>query len=74
MTWDSVTNKTRWESVGEFILYATPEEKQKMADIFKMIKPYTLECQSSSLSYSKENMGYPKPGNGSHATGSGQTR
>jgi hypothetical protein len=45
MTWDSVTNKTRWESVGEFILYATPEEKQKMADIFKMIKPYTLECQ-----------------------------
>jgi hypothetical protein len=29
-----------WESVGEFILYATPEEKQRMADIFKMIKPY----------------------------------
>lgn len=30
-----------WESVGEFILYATPEEKQRMSNIFKRIKPYT---------------------------------
>jgi hypothetical protein len=70
MTWDSVTNKTRWESVGEFIRYATPDEKQRMADIFKMIKPYTVECQSYSPLYSKENMACPKPGNGSHAMAS----
>jgi hypothetical protein len=29
-----------WESVGEFILYATAEEKKKMSDIFKSITPY----------------------------------
>ena len=29
-----------YESTGDFLLRATPEEKQKMDEIFKMIKPY----------------------------------
>jgi len=42
-----------YESTGDFLLNATPEEIQKMTEIFKMIKPYDPSTDTRDAEFYK---------------------
>ena len=47
-----------WETVGEFILYATDEEKTKMKNIFDSIQENRLEILKQIASFNRSSIIY----------------